>query len=252
MINNQKIVVVLPAYNAEKTLEITYNEIPFDIVDEVILVDDLSRDKTVEEAERLGIKHIVKHDVNKGYGGNQKSCYNKALELNGDIVVMLHPDYQYTPKLIHSMCYMIANGVYDVVIGSRILGKGALKGGMPMYKYIANRFLTLFQNIMMNQKLSEYHTGYRAFSSNVLTSIGFMKNSDDFVFDNQMIAQIFFAGFEIAELTCPTKYFEEASSINLKRSTQYGLGVMGVSIKYFLQKMGLAKYKIFEKEINNK
>jgi glycosyltransferase involved in cell wall biosynthesis len=252
MINNQKIVVVLPAYNAEKTLEITYNEIPFDIVDEVILVDDLSRDKTVEEAERLGIKHIVKHDVNKGYGGNQKSCYNKALDLDADIVVMLHPDYQYTPKLIHSMCYTIANGVYDVVIASRILGKGALKGGMPIYKYIANRFLTLFQNIMMNQKLSEYHTGYRAFSSKVLTNIGFMKNSDDFVFDNQMIAQIFYAGFEIAELTCPTKYFEEASSINLKRSTQYGLGVMGVSIKYFLQKIGLAKFKIFEKEINNK
>ncbi len=252
MIDNKKIVVVLPAYNAEKTLEITYNEIPFDIVDDVILVDDLSRDKTVEEAERLGIKHIVKHDVNKGYGGNQKSCYNKALDLDADIVVMLHPDYQYTPKLIHSMCYLIANDVYDVVIGSRILGKGALKGGMPIYKYIANRFLTLFQNILMNQKLSEYHTGYRAFSSKVLTSIGFTKNSDDFVFDNQMLAQIFFAGFEIAEITCPTKYFEEASSINLKRSAQYGLGVMGVSIKYFLQKMGLAKYKIFEKEINNK
>ena len=247
MIDNKKIVVVLPAYNAEKTLEITYNEIPFDIVDEVILVDDLSRDKTVEEAEKLGIKHIVKHDVNKGYGGNQKSCYNKALDLNADIVVMLHPDYQYTPKLIHSMCYMIANGVYDVVIGSRILGKGALKGGMPIYKYIANRFLTLFQNIMMNQKLSEYHTGYRAFSSKVLTDIGYTKNSDDFVFDNQMIAQIFYAGYEIAEVTCPTKYFEEASSINLKRSTQYGLGVMGVSIKYFLQKIGLTKFKIFEK-----
>ena len=252
MIDNKKIVVVLPAYNAEKTLEITYSEIPFDIVDEVILVDDLSRDKTVEEAERLGIKHIVKHDVNKGYGGNQKSCYNKALELDADIVVMLHPDYQYTPKLIHSMCYMIANGVYDVVIGSRILGKGALKGGMPIYKYIANRFLTLFQNILMNQKLSEYHTGYRAFSSKVLNSIGFNGNSDDFVFDNQMIAQIFYAGFEIAEVTCPTKYFEEASSINLKRSTQYGLGVMGVSIKYFFQKIGLAKYKIFKSDNESK
>jgi len=247
MINNKKIVVVLPAYNAEKTLEITYNEIPFDIVDDVILVDDLSNDKTVEEGERLGIKHIVKHDINKGYGGNQKSCYNKSLELDADIVVMLHPDYQYTPKLIHSMCYLIANDVYDVVIGSRILGKGALKGGMPIYKYIANRFLTLSQNILMNQKLSEYHTGYRAFSAKVLNSIGFMKNSDDFVFDNQMLAQIFYAGFEIAEITCPTKYFEEASSINLKRSMQYGFGVLGVSFKYFLQKMGIAKFKIFEK-----
>ncbi len=247
MINNQKIVIVLPAYNAEKTLEITYNEIPFDIVDEVILVDDLSNDNTVEEAERLGIKHIVKHDTNKGYGGNQKSCYNKALALDADIVVMLHPDYQYTPKLIHSMCYLIANGVYDVAIASRILGKGALKGGMPVYKYMANRFLTLFQNILMNQKLSEYHTGYRAFSSNVLKSIGYMKNSDDFVFDNQMIAQIFYAGFEIAEVTCPTKYFKEASSINLKRSVQYGFGVMGVSLQYFFQKIGLKKYAIFNK-----
>jgi len=247
MINNKKIVVVLPAYNAEKTLEATYNEIPFDIVDDVILVDDLSSDKTIVESQRLGIKHIVKHDVNKGYGGNQKSCYKKSLELEADIVIMLHPDYQYTPKLMHSMCYLIANGVYDVVIGSRILGKGALKGGMPMYKYIANRFLTLSQNILMNQKLSEYHTGYRAFSSNVLKSIAFNKNSDDFVFDNQMIAQIFYAGYEIAEITCPTKYFEEASSINLKRSIKYGLGVLGVSFKYFFQKMGWAKYKIFEK-----
>lgn len=247
MINNKKIVVVLPAYNAEKTLEITYNEIPFDIVDEVILVDDLSNDKTVAEGERLGIKHIVKHDINKGYGGNQKSGYNKALELDAHIVVMLHPDYQYTPKLIHSMCYLIANEVYDVVIGSRILGKGALKGGMPIYKYIANRFLTLSQNILMNQKLSEYHTGYRAFSAKVLKSIGFTKNSDDFVFDNQMLAQIFYAGFEIAEITCPTKYFEEASSINLKRSLQYGFGVLGVSLKYFFQKIGIAKFKIFDK-----
>ncbi len=246
MIDNKKIVVVLPAYNAEKTLEITYNEIPFEIVDDVILVDDLSSDKTVEEGERLGIKHIVKHEKNKGYGGNQKSCYNKSLEIGADIVVMLHPDYQYTPKLIHSMCYLIANDVYDVVIGSRILGNGALKGGMPIYKYIANRFLTLSQNILMNQKLSEYHTGYRAFSSKVLKSIAYTKNSDDFVFDNQMIAQIFYAGFEIAEITCPTKYFEEASSINLQRSIKYGLGVLGVSFKYFFQKIGLAKYKIFD------
>jgi len=245
MINNKKIVVVLPAYNAEKTLETTYNEIPFEIVDEVILTDDLSSDKTVNEAERIGIKHIIKHDVNKGYGANQKSCYNKALELNADIVVMLHPDYQYTPKLIHSLCYLIANDVYPVAVGSRILGKGALKGGMPWYKYIANRFLTLFQNILMNQKLSEYHTGYRAFSKDVLQSINYNINSDDFIFDNQMLAQIFYKGFEIAEITCPTKYFEEASSINLQRSIKYGLGVLGVSFSYFFNKIGLGNNKIF-------
>ncbi|MBN1116502.1 MAG: glycosyltransferase family 2 protein [Bacteroidales bacterium] len=245
MINNKKIAVVLPAYNAEKTLEKTYTEIPFEIVDEVILVDDKSKDETVKKAQELGINHIVIHDVNKGYGGNQKSCYNKALEINADIVVMLHPDYQYTPKLIHSMCYLIANGVYEVVLGSRILGKGALKGGMPIYKYIANRFLTLTQNILMRQKLSEYHTGYRAFSANVLKSINYNINSDDFVFDNQMLAQIFFAGFEIAEITCPTKYFEEASSINIPRSAKYGMGVIGVSLSYFLQKIHLGKFKIF-------
>lgn len=245
MIDNKKITVVLPAYNAENTLEMTYKEIPFDIVDEVILVDDLSKDKTIEKARSLGIKHIVKHPRNTGYGGNQKSCYNKALELNSDIVVMLHPDYQYTPKLIHSMCYLIANGVYDVVLGSRILGKGALKGGMPIYKYIANRILTLTQNILMNQKLSEYHTGYRAFSRKVLEDINYNINSDDFVFDNQMLAQIFFAGYEIAEITCPTKYFDDASSINIPRSMKYGFGVIWVSKKYFLQKIGLGKFKIF-------
>ncbi len=248
MIDNKKIGVVLPAYNAEKTLEMTYNEIPFDIVDEVILVDDLSRDDTVGKAKEIGIKHIVKHEVNKGYGGNQKSCYNKALELDCDIVVMLHPDYQYTPKLIHSMCFMIANDVYKVVLGSRILGKGALKGGMPIYKYIANRMLTLSQNVLMNQKLSEYHTGFRAFHRDVLNDIDYNINSDDFVFDNQMLAQIFFAGYEIAEVTCPTKYFEEASSINLSRSTKYGLGVLLVSFQYFLQKAGLGKFKIFKKK----
>ncbi|MCF6367189.1 MAG: glycosyltransferase family 2 protein [Bacteroidales bacterium] len=246
MINNKKIVVVLPAYNAEKTLETTYNEIPFDIVDDVILTDDLSRDETVKEAERIGIKHIIKHDVNKGYGGNQKSCYNKALELGADITVMLHPDYQYTPKLIHSLCYLIANDVYPVAIGSRILGKGALKGGMPWYKYIANRFLTLFQNIFMNQKLSEYHTGFRAFSKEVLQSINYNINSDDFIFDNQMLAQIFYKGFEIAEVTCPTKYFEEASSINLQRSAKYGLGVLSVSLSYFFNKIGIGNNKIFK------
>ncbi|NPA44873.1 MAG: glycosyltransferase family 2 protein [Chlorobi bacterium] len=245
MIDDKKIIVVLPAYNAEKTLETTYNEIPFDIVDDVILTDDFSNDKTIEEAKRIGIKHIIKHDNNKGYGANQKSCYNKALELGADIVIMLHPDYQYTPMLIHSMSYMIANGVYPVVIGSRILGRGAIKGGMPWYKYVANRFLTLFQNILMRQKLSEYHTGYRAFSKEVLESINYNINSDDFIFDNQMLAQIFYKGFEIAEITCPTKYFEEASSINLKRSAKYGLGVIGVSISYFLNKIGLSKSKIF-------
>jgi len=246
MINNKKIAVVLPAYNAEKTLETTYNEIPFDIVDEVIMTDDLSNDNTVIEAERIGIKHIVKHGKNTGYGGNQKSCYNKALELGADIVVMLHPDYQYTPKLIHSICYLIANDVYPVVIGSRILGKGALRGGMPLYKYISNRFLTLTQNILMNQKLSEYHTGYRAFSKEVLENVNFNINSDDFVFDNQMLAQIFYKGYEIAEITCPTKYFDEASSINLKRSIKYGLGVLGVSFSYFFNKIGIGNNVIFK------
>ena len=246
MIGTKKITVVLPAYNAEQTLEMTYNEIPFDIVDEVILVDDLSNDKTLEEAKKLGIKHIVRHTENKGYGGNQKSCYNKALELGSDIIVMLHPDYQYTPKLIHSMCYIIANRIYQVVLGSRILGRGALKGGMPIYKYIANRLLTFTQNVLMNQKLSEYHTGYRAFSREVLQSIPYNSNSDDFVFDNQMLAQIFYRGFEVAEITCPTKYFEEASSINIKRSIVYGLGVIKVSLQYLFQKLRFAKYKIFE------
>ncbi len=251
MINNKRIAVVLPAYNAEKTLEQTYKEIPLDIVDEVILVDDKSKDKTFEKAKELQIKHVIRHEKNLGYGGNQKTCYNKALELNCDIVIMVHPDYQYTPKLIHSMCYIIANDVYPCVLGSRILGKGALKGGMPFYKYLFNRFLTFSQNLLMWQKLSEYHTGYRAFSKEVLTSIDFNANSDDFVFDNQMLAQIFFAGFEIAEVTCPTKYFDEASSINFSRSMKYGLGVLGTSMKYFFQKIGIAKYKIFRKpEIN--
>lgn len=245
MINNKYITVVLPAYNAEKTLEKTYSEIPFDIVDHVILVDDLSRDNTIKKARELGIRHIVPHSQNKGYGGNQKTCYNKALELNSDIIVMLHPDYQYSPKLIHSMCYLIANGVYEVVLGSRILGKGARKGGMPVYKYYANRMLTFVQNLLMHQKLSEYHTGYRAFSRNVLEKINYQVNSDDFVFDNQMLAQIFFAGFEIAEITCPTRYFEDASSINLVKSMKYGLGVLGVSCSYLLQKSGIFRFKIF-------
>lgn len=246
MINNQKITVVLPAYNAAATLEKTYNEIPFNIVDEVILVDDNSRDNTIEKAKELGIKHIVKHEKNRGYGGNQKTCYTTALKLQSDIIIMLHPDYQYTPKLIESIAYIIANQVYPVVFASRILGKGALKGGMPIYKYIANRLLTLFQNILINQKLSEYHTGYRAFHKSIFDKIDIEANSDDFIFDNQMTAQIFYAGFEIGEVTCPTKYFEEASSINLKRSSIYGLGVLWVSIQYRLQKWGLGKFKIFK------
>ena len=248
MIKGKKLVVILPAYNAEKTLKKTYDEIPFDIVDDVVLVDDKSSDNTAALAREIGINHVIVHEKNKGYGGNQKSCYNKALELDADIVVMLHPDYQYTPMLIESMAHLIANDLYPVVIGSRILGKGARKGGMPLYKYIANRFLTLSQNILMNQKLSEYHTGFRMFSKEVLTDINYNINSDDFIFDNQMLAQIFFAGHEIAEITCPTKYFEEASSINLSRSTTYGLGVLGVSWKYFFNKIGLVKSDIFHKK----
>jgi len=245
MLGNKKIAVVLPAYNAALTLGKTYNEIPFDIVDEVILTDDNSKDNTIEVAQQLGIKHIIVHEKNRGYGGNQKSCYNKALELNTDIIVMLHPDYQYTPKLIQSMCYLIANDVYPVVLGSRILGKGALKGGMPMYKYISNRFLTFTQNLIINQKLSEYHTGFRAFRSDVLRNINYNVNSEDFVFDNQMLAQIFFKGYEIAEITCPTKYFDEASSINISRSIKYGLGVLHTSLMYRLTKWKIVKYKIF-------
>ena len=236
----------MPAYNASETLEKTYNEIPFQLVDDVILVDDHGSDNTYDLAKKLGINHVIRHEFNKGYGGNQKTCYNKALELGADIVVMLHPDYQYTPKLIESMCYLIANGLYPVVLGSRILGKGALKGGMHIYKYIANRCLTLFQNILMNQKLSEYHTGYRAFSAEVLKSINFNSNSDDFIFDNQMLAQIMFKGNEIGEITCPTKYFEEASSINFQRSSVYGLGVIYTSIRYFLTKIGLINWKILK------
>lgn len=246
MINSKKVIIVLPAYNASETLQKTYSEIPFDIVDEVVLVDDNSTDETLRVAKELGIKHIIKHDQNKGYGANQKSCYKKALSLDGDIVVMLHPDYQYTPKLIHSMAYLIANDVYPVVMGSRILGKGALRGGMPMYKYIANRFLTLFQNIVIGQKLSEYHTGFRAFSKEVLNSLALEHNSDDFIFDNQMLCQIFNKGFEIAEITCPTTYSSESSSINFQRSVTYGLGVLKVSIQYFLHKKKIKSFQIFK------
>jgi glycosyltransferase involved in cell wall biosynthesis len=244
MYNGKKVVIVLPAYNAALTIEKTYNEIPFDIVDEVVLVDDASKDDTIGVGKNIGIKHIIRHSSNKGYGGNQKSCYKKALELNADIVVMLHPDYQYTPKLITAMVSIIGQDLYPVVFASRILGKGALKGGMPYYKWVANRMLTLAQNILMNQKLSEYHTGYRAFSGEVLRSLDFTYNSDDFVFDNEMIAQIFYKGYEIGEVTCPTKYFEEASSINFKRSTIYGLGVLKVSFLYFLTKLKIARWKV--------
>ena len=246
MINGKKVVVVMPAYNAAKTLEKTYNEIPFDIVDDVILVDDASKDNTVQVAKMLGVTHVIRHDKNKGYGGNQKTCYKTALDLGADIVIMVHPDYQYTALLIPSIAHIIANDLYPVVLASRILGKGALDGGMPLYKYIANRFLTLSQNILINQKLSEYHTGYRAFSREVLESINYEINSDDFIFDNQMLSQIFYAGFEIGEVTCPTKYFTDASSINLKRSTIYGLGVLKVSFMHFLQRKGLAKFKLYE------
>jgi glycosyltransferase involved in cell wall biosynthesis len=245
MIIDKKLVVVLPAYNAELTLRKTYGEIPFDIVDEVVLVDDNSTDRTVDVARELGISHIIRHDLNRGYGGNQKTCYAKALELGGDIVIMLHPDYQYTPKLIPSMAYLIANNVYQVVLGSRTLGKGALHGGMPLYKYVSNRLLTFFENIMLRQKLAEYHTGYRAFSREVLQRINFEINSEDFVFDNQMLSQIIYLGYEIAEITCPTRYFEEASSINFSRSVTYGLGVVKVSIVHRLCKWGLVKNKMY-------
>lgn len=245
MYNGKKVAVVLPAYNAEKTLEQTYREIPLDIVDEIILVDDASKDNTVEIAKQLGIHHVIKHEHNKGYGGNQKSCYNKALELNADIVVMLHPDYQYTPKLLMAMISIIGNEVYPVVLGSRILGGGALKGGMPLYKYVFNRLLTLTQNILLGEKLSEYHTGYRAFSKEVLTCIKYLNNSDDFVFDNQMLSQIFYAGFQIAEVTCPTKYFEEASSINFSRSMTYGIGCLEVSLIHRLCKWGWMKSDLY-------
>lgn len=244
MYQGKKVIVVLPAYKAARTLEQTYREIPFDLVDEVVLVDDHSPDDTVAVAKAIGIRHVVVHGKNRGYGGNQKSCYDKALELGGDIVVMLHPDYQYTPKLLVSMIALIGNGVYPVVFGSRILGKGALKGGMPLYKYLFNRMLTLTQNVLMGQKLSEYHTGYRAYGAEVLRAVDYHTCSDDFVFDNQIVAQLFAKGFEVAEITCPTKYFDEASSINFSRSVSYGMGVLNVSLRYFLHRTGLVKWKL--------
>lgn len=245
MLNGKKIIVVLPSYNAAKTLERTVNEIPRDIVDEILLVDDASSDQTLEVADKLGIRAFL-HDQNYGYGRNQKTCYTEALLSGADVVVMVHPDYQYSPHLITPMAGMIAYGEYDAVIGSRILGKGALTGGMPLYKYISNRFLTLFQNILLDYKLSEYHTGFRAFSRKVLESLPLIENSDDFVFDNQMLAQIIYFDHRIGEISCPTKYFAEASSINFQRSVKYGLGVLKTSLAYRSNKWGLTRSPIFE------
>lgn len=246
MFNNKKVVVVLPAYNAAKTIEKTYKEIPFEVVDEVVLVDDASTDNTVEKASSLGIKHIIQHERNRGYGGNQKTCYQKAMDLDANIVIMLHPDYQYTPKLILAMVSIIGNDLYPVVLGSRILGKGALLGGMPLYKYFFNRVLTFTQNLLMSQKLSEYHTGYRAFDTSIFKEINLEANSDDFIFDNQMLSQILYKGYQIGEITCPTKYFEEASSINFRRSTIYGIGCLQTALLYRLNKWGILKTTIFQ------
>jgi len=252
MILGKKVIVVMPAYNAEKTLEKTYREIPHDYVDDVILVDDASSDGTLNTAKKLGITTMI-HSHNKGYGANQKSCYIEALKKGADIVVMLHPDYQYTPKLIMAMASMIASDVYDVVLGSRILGRGALKGGMPLHKYISNRFLTLTQNLILGVKVSEYHTGYRAFSRQVLESLPLEANSNDFVFDNQFLAQAVYLNYRLGEISCPTKYFPEASSINFKRSVEYGIGVLATSLKYKLEKLGFKHFPIFEKKtIQNK
>ncbi len=244
MLNGKRIAVVLPAYNAARTLRQTYDEIPREIVDDIILTDDASADDTAALARELGI-HTLVHDRNRGYGGNQKTCYAAALARGADIIVMLHPDYQYTPKLVTAMASMIASEQFDVVLGSRILGRGALAGGMPLYKYISNRFLTLTQNLLVGQKLSEYHTGYRAWSRAVLETLPLLACSDDFVFDNEMLAQAIWFRFRIGEISCPTKYFPEASSINFSRSTVYGLGVLNTSVKFRLQKLGLAHSPLF-------
>jgi glycosyltransferase involved in cell wall biosynthesis len=249
MIDNKKIAIVLPAYNAEKTLRKTYEEIPKDIVDFIILTDDNSSDNTLEVARKISISHIISHKLNMGYGANQKTCYDKALSLGADIIIMLHPDYQYTPRLIPSMCYLISNGLYHVVLGSRILGKGALNGGMPVYKYISNRILTFIQNILLNQKLSEYHTGYRAYTREVLEKINYQSNSDGYIFDNQMLAQIIYFRYEIGEITCPTKYSKESSSINFKNSLIYGLGVLKVSLQFFLRTRAGFRFRIFNERI---
>ncbi len=245
MISNKKVVIVLPAYNASLTLEQTYNELPKNIIDEIIIVDDCSTDDTVNIAKALGIKNIIQHKENMGYGANQKSCYQRALELKADIIIMVHPDYQYEPKLVEAMGSLIANDTFDCILGSRILGIGALEGGMPLYKYVANRILTLFQNVLLGHKLSEYHTGYRAFSSDVIKSIRIDLNSDDFVFDNQMLVQIIAKKFRIGEITCPTRYMEESSSISLFRAARYGLGVINTTFQYLLHKSGIIKIERF-------
>jgi glycosyltransferase involved in cell wall biosynthesis len=241
MLNGKKVVVVMPAYNAAKTVQQTYDELPHDVVDDVVLVDDCSRDDTAEVAHRIGINHVIVHDKNLGYGGNQKTCYRYALDIGADIVIMVHPDYQYTPKLCTAMASLIATGVYECVLGSRILGTGALKGGMPLYKFIANRFLTLFQNLLLGHKLSEYHTGYRAFSSKLLNQLPLNENDDDFIFDNQMLLQIIYAGYEIGEITCPTRYMRDSSSISLLRSIKYGLGVIKTTLDFRLAKSKFVK-----------
>jgi len=245
MINNKKIVVVMPAYNASKTISKTFNDIPDNFIDDIVLVDDFSTDNTQIIAEELGIKNIIRFEVNKGYGANQKACYNKAIGLGADIVIMIHADYQYDPRLIPAMCSMIAYDIYHVVLGTRILGKGALKGGMPLYKYCANRLLTLLQNLLLNEKLSEYHTGLRAYTVDVLKSVHYEKNSDNFVFDNEILAQIFMQKYSIGEVSCPTRYFEEASSISFRKSVRYGFGVLRVSLLFRLHKWGFIKSKLF-------
>ena len=245
MIDQQKVVVILPAYNAERTLLRTYEEVPQDLVDQVILTDDFSSDRTTQIARRLDLT-LIEHDENRGYGGNQKTCYQAALEAGADIVIMLHPDYQYTPKLIPAMAHMVACGEYDVVLGSRILTKGALAGGMPIYKYISNRFLTFVQNLLVRHKLSEYHTGYRAFRRRVLKDLPLAENSDDFVFDNQILAQAIFFGYRIGEVSCPASYEPDSSSIDFRRSLIYGLGVLLTSVQFVLQRLGVARFAIFD------
>ena len=247
MIHQKKVVVVLPAYNAAETLTQTFNEIPFDIVDDVILVDDASIDDTVKIAQKLNLKLII-HEKNLGYGGNQKTCYNKALELGADVVIMLHPDYQYTPKLVGAMASLVAIGQYDMVLGSRIITGGALSGGMPLYKYIANRILTLIENILLNKKFSEYHTGYRAFSKGLLQNLPLDKNSNDFIFDNEIIVQAVYFGYSVGEISCPTKYFPKASSINFTKSIKYGFGVLGTAFKFRFQRLGICRWGIFHKD----
>lgn len=246
MIHGKRVIVVLPAYNAARTLERTYSELPHEIVDEVILVDDASRDETSDLARRLGITTIV-HPRNLGYGGNQKTCYRNALQRGADVVIMVHPDYQYTPALVTAMASMVSLGIYDTVLGSRMLGTSALKGGMPRYKYVANRILTLIQNIMLGRKLSEYHTGYRAFSRKVLETLPLEENSNDFVFDNEMLGQVIAFDYNIGEVSCPTRYFGEASSISFPRAVRYGFGVLGVCVKFWLDRTGIRRYPLFDR-----